>query len=216
MRCGGDQLPSGACSGQPVLVVHAVILGRRLGRGIRVGHQDEFGLDVHVAAKPEDDLLDRVIGQGEGGVDVRLLEQPPPHLGGGQQPLPRVEIGVGGDRAGDDPRHLAPAPRLLLGPGAGFGSGHVRSLAVAAGEMGLERQGVADAAADAVERELQVPDRGGVAGLDRGEGGDMHGLGALHRHLGQPVEHARSLPGIGGGRCGWLRGGIGMRLVHRT
>ncbi len=25
----------------------------------------------------------------------------------------------------------------------------------------------------------------------------MHGLGALHRHLGQPVEHARGLLGIG-------------------
>ena len=27
----------------------------------------------------------------------------------------------------------------------------------------------------------------------------MHGLGALHRHLGQPVEHARGLLGIGPG-----------------
>ena len=74
--------------------------------------------------------------------------------------------------------------------------------------MGLERQGVADAAADAVERELQVPDRGGVAGLDRGEGGGMHGLGALHRHLGQPVEHARGLPGIG--RSGSGAAGCGV------
>lgn len=51
----------------------------------------------------------------------------------------------------------------------------------------------------------------------------MHGLGALDRHLGQPVKHARSLLGIGpiGGRCGGLRGsrlrdGNEVRLLHGT
>ena len=57
-----------------------------------------------------------------------------------------------------------------------------------------------------------------IAGLGRGQGGLMHRLRLLQRHLGEAVEHARRPLGPirVEGRCGWLRGRDGLRLLHRT
>ncbi|WP_225766897.1 hypothetical protein [Inquilinus sp. Marseille-Q2685] len=165
----------------------------------------------------EDDLLQRMPGTGEVGVDSRIVDQPPPHRGDLRLAGLGVEVAVGGDRAGDGAGYPEAAGLLGRGAVAGVDSGLLRHFLALAGEVELERQHVADGTAGAVEGQTILLGPGGVVGLDGGHGGPVHRLRLLHRHLGQPVKHARGLLGLGlsEARCGGRRGD-GVRLVHGT
>ncbi len=94
-------------------------------------------MDAHVAAEMDDDLLERMPSESEGGVDVLILDQPLPQIGQQRLALLGADRVVAADRAGDGAgRPSCPGASAAVSPG-----GTIRNMKVETLSPGLNGPG---------------------------------------------------------------------------